>query len=207
MTASTMQRVAILGAYPVVNLGVASLIASLPGFCVAAAGSWAPDAVASMMALSPDIVLLHLDAEGIFVRGAVCRLFQRDFTSANVIAISASSRDPALGRICGGAISGVVEEDALTESLPLLLRAVADGYICWRVGSPIRSRHLDCLTAREYEIFKAIASGARGKELARRLAISHKTVSTHKGRILAKLGLQNELDIARLSRSLDAPSS
>lgn len=202
-----MQRIAILGAYPIVNLGVASLVASLPDFCVVATECWEPDAVASAMALSPNIVMLHLDTEGVFARGAAAGLFRRDFTSASVIVISSSSRDPALGRMCGGAVSGVVEECSLEESLPLLLRAIAGGYICWRPGLLSCGRQLDCLTAREYEIFKAIAAGARGKDLARRLNISHKTVSTHKGRILAKLGLKDEVDIARLSRSLNISSS
>lgn len=48
------------------------------------------------------------------------------------------------------------------------------------------------LTAREQEILKLISRGLAGKQVARHLGISPKTVEHHKTRIFAKLGVPNQ---------------
>ena len=48
------------------------------------------------------------------------------------------------------------------------------------------------LTEREQEILRLIAKGRSGKQVARQLGISPKTVERHKTRIFAKLGVPNQ---------------
>jgi DNA-binding CsgD family transcriptional regulator len=48
------------------------------------------------------------------------------------------------------------------------------------------------LTAREHEILSLISQGLAGKQVARHLGISPKTVEHHKTRIFAKLGVPNQ---------------
>lgn len=48
------------------------------------------------------------------------------------------------------------------------------------------------LSPREREILGLVARGAPGKQVARRLGISPKTVEQHKARIFAKLGVPNQ---------------
>ena len=50
---------------------------------------------------------------------------------------------------------------------------------------------------REQEILRLIAKGISLKEIATMLAISSKTVSTHKARLTAKMGLKNNADLIR----------
>jgi DNA-binding NarL/FixJ family response regulator len=47
------------------------------------------------------------------------------------------------------------------------------------------------LTRREEEILSLVAKGLAGKQVARRLGISHKTVERHKTKIFSKLGVPN----------------
>ncbi len=56
-----------------------------------------------------------------------------------------------------------------------------------------RSADLDrrALTEREVEVLCLLAQGQRGKEIARTLGISAKTVETYRGRIMLKLGIDN----------------
>ena len=57
---------------------------------------------------------------------------------------------------------------------------------------------LASLSPREREVFDLIASGAHASEIAQRLHLSVKTVSTHREHILEKLNLRGTADIARL---------
>ncbi len=53
------------------------------------------------------------------------------------------------------------------------------------------------LTDREVEVVRLIAMGHSNKEIAARLAISVKTVETHKARSLEKLQLHSRADLVR----------
>ena len=53
------------------------------------------------------------------------------------------------------------------------------------------------LSDRERQVFHLIVDGKNIKEIARKLAISDKTVSTHKFNLLNKLGLKSVADLVR----------
>jgi DNA-binding CsgD family transcriptional regulator len=53
------------------------------------------------------------------------------------------------------------------------------------------------LSPREAEVLKMILEGQRLKEIAARLDISVKTVTTHRSRLLRKLGLEDNLGLYR----------
>lgn len=58
---------------------------------------------------------------------------------------------------------------------------------------------LEKLTPREHDIAVRTIRGERPKEIAFSLAISEKTVATHRARIFAKLSLRHDLDLYRLA--------
>ncbi|MCR4416333.1 MAG: response regulator transcription factor [Ignavibacteria bacterium] len=53
------------------------------------------------------------------------------------------------------------------------------------------------LSDREFQVMKLIAKGWRSKEIANYLKISEKTVTTYRGRVLKKLGLDSNSDLVR----------
>jgi len=53
------------------------------------------------------------------------------------------------------------------------------------------------LTKREQEVAVRLACGETGRDIAAALGISIKTVSTHRGHLLVKLGLRHNVDLAR----------
>lgn len=53
------------------------------------------------------------------------------------------------------------------------------------------------LTSRERQALVAIAQGRTNREIAGTLGISVKTVDTHRGHVLKKLGLRNNSDLTR----------
>lgn len=54
------------------------------------------------------------------------------------------------------------------------------------------------LSPREYQVAEAIASGLTNREIATALTISIKTVDTHRGHVLKKLGCKNNVALVRL---------
>ncbi len=63
---------------------------------------------------------------------------------------------------------------------------------------------LAALTEREREIMGLAVGGYTNKEIAQRLAISHRTVEIHRARILQKTGASNLLELARMSGLIDS---
>lgn len=67
--------------------------------------------------------------------------------------------------------------------------------------APSRNGHGDAshqrLSPRESEVMKMILEGRRLKEIAANLDISVKTVTTHRSRLLRKLGIEDNLGLYR----------
>ena len=68
-------------------------------------------------------------------------------------------------------------------------------------------RQQEVLTARENEITELIAAGLTNRQIAERLFIAQRTVDTHVGHILAKLGCSNRSQVAALTGPQDSSST
>lgn len=55
------------------------------------------------------------------------------------------------------------------------------------------------LSPRERQVLDHLAKGGSNRELAGELGISLKTVDTHRGHLLKKLGLRNNSDLTRFA--------
>jgi len=63
-----------------------------------------------------------------------------------------------------------------------------------------REARLASLTPRERDVLAEVVTGLHNKDVARRLAISPRTVEVHKARIMAKLGARNLADLIRIAQ-------
>ena len=55
------------------------------------------------------------------------------------------------------------------------------------------------LTARELQVMEMLSRGMTNREIAEHLDISIKTVDTHRGHVLKKLGLRNNSELTRFA--------
>jgi RNA polymerase sigma factor (sigma-70 family) len=91
-----------------------------------------------------------------------------------------------------GRLLGAVNE-ALRKARELQERSEAEKAVSARLAK---------LTDREREIFRALADGLLTKEIAKRFAISTRTVDVHRSRIMQKLGIASPLQLAHLIATL-----
>jgi two-component system response regulator FixJ len=94
-----------------------------------------------------------------------------------------------------------VEMDTLMEQTRAVLEAARqmDGRDMRREAM---RRRLRTLTAREHHILTLALTGKSNKEISLLLGISHRTVETHRGHILQKIGVSNLLEIAHVFADL-----
>jgi DNA-binding NarL/FixJ family response regulator len=91
------------------------------------------------------------------------------------------------------AIRVIASGDAVVD--PAVTRRLLDRFIDTAVPAPVADPGLDALTLREREVLIELAKGLSNAEVAEQLYLSESTVKTYVGRILAKLGLRDRVQV------------
>jgi len=166
------------------------------------------DALASIRACHPDIVLMDISMTGLNGLEATARVV-REFPQVRVIILSAHSSEEYVCQALRAGAAGYLLKDAAIAELELALRAVARGetYLSPAISKHVISDYvrrvggeagsLDLLTPRQREILQLIAEGKTTKEIAGLLHLSVKTVETHRTQLMDRLDIH---DIAGLVR-------
>ena len=121
----------------------------------------------------------------------------------------------ALRALHAGA-AGYLTKESDSDVLVAAMRKVAAGGICFstKVTELLTREHMPQtdalphtrLSDREFEVFEKIVAGIRLTDIAAELHLSIKTISTHKSRILQKMGMESDAELIRyaISNNLDA---
>jgi DNA-binding NarL/FixJ family response regulator len=159
----------------------------------------------------------YLRAAAALARGRVCAASGRGdprtcledalyaFAAAELPAEVAQTR-LELARLLAGRAPQVAIAEARAalagfERLPAARQADEAGAVLRALGAPVRTgpKGVGALTKRETEVLRLLGAGLSNPEIAARLFITRKTVETHVGNLLAKLGLRNRAEAAALA--------
>lgn len=124
-----------------------------------------------------------------------------------VLILSMYPEDQFAVRVLKAGASGYLTKTSAARELVSAIRQVARGrkYVSAAVAKMLadaisnQSEHQphEFLSNREYEIFRLLASSKTVSQIARELALSVKTVSTHRAHIMEKMKLKNNAEIIR----------
>jgi DNA-binding NarL/FixJ family response regulator len=196
-------RVLITDDHPLARAGLEHLLGALDDITVVGAAGSGAEAVRLAGEHEPDVVLMDLempDMDGIETTEA---LRARHPGAAVVVLTSFSDRERILAALDAGAV-GYLLKDADPEELARAIRAAARGEAPLH---PLAARELldrhragPQLTDRESEILALVAQGLPNKLIARRLAISERTVKGHLTRVFERIGVTDRTQAALWAR-------
>jgi DNA-binding NarL/FixJ family response regulator len=144
------------------------------------------EALRAVREIRPSIVLLEIPL-GSLSGYEVCRALREDAREMPIVFVS-GSRTESYDRVAGllvGADDYIVKPYAPDELLTRIRHLV-------RRSKSLSPSVTAGLTSREREVLRLLANGLRQEDIAERLFISRKTVGTHVGNILRKLGVRSQ---------------
>ena len=164
------------------------------------------EALAAVARLDPDVVLMDLVMPRLDGVSAIERLREIAPATRVIVLTSFLDEDKVLPAVRAGA-AGYLLKDVQPAELVRAIRLVDDGEsllhpaVAARVlrelaGDGARAERHELLTARELEVLALLAAGRANKAIAFELGVAEKTVKTHVGNILGKLGLSDRTQAA-----------
>ena len=203
-----MIRVALIDDHDMIRAGFAAILTNDPEFSVVAQGSRGDDAMLIARKDKPDVILLDISMPGISGVEALSRLSAME-KPPKVIMVSQHEELGLLRRLLESGASGYVSKSAGADELKAAIRKVMQGrrYVSQDLAQALalagpqvsHESPFSQLSKREHEVALSVAAGERGMDLAARLFISAKTVSTHKRTMFEKLGIKSDADLIKLA--------
>jgi two-component system, NarL family, invasion response regulator UvrY len=153
-----------------------------------------------------DVVLLDLTMPGKEGLQVLPEL-RRDRPELPILVLSAHPEDQLALRLLKSGAAGYLTKDKAPEVLLTAIRKVLRGekYISESLAEKIaldtvstasESPH-ETLSQREYQVMTMIAAGKTGKEIAKKLFLSIRTVSTYRTRVLEKMKMKTNAELIR----------
>jgi NarL family two-component system response regulator LiaR len=198
-------RILIVDDHAVVREGLRAFLDLQDGFEVVGEAGDGDEAIAAAERLRPDVVLMDLvmpRRDGV----AAMRVLRDRVPGARVIVLTSFlDEDKLLPALRAGA-AGYLLKNAQPQELERAVRAahageaVLDPVVAARLVEALASggddQPIDRLTPREREVLELIVRGFPNKRIARELELAEKTVKTHVGHVLGKLGVTDRTQAA-----------
>jgi DNA-binding NarL/FixJ family response regulator len=160
------------------------------------------EALALVKANDYDIAMVDMSMPGLSGIALVKRL-KAEKPKLKVLVLSMHGEHQYAARALKAGASGYLTKDSAADQLLGALRKIAGGGVhisdaaaSALVSAPAASSH-ESLSDREFEVMRLLVEGLGPSEIGERLHLSVKTVSTHKTRILEKLGLGSTAELVR----------
>jgi len=201
-----MTRILIADDHAIVRDGLRRILQGAPGLEVAGEAVDGDGVMARVREGGFDLLLLDMSMPGKsgielikWVKGTRPELA--------VLVLSMHQEEQYAVRAIRAGASGYVTKESASALLVAAIRKVADGglYISPGVAEQLaltlrpQATELphQSLSDREFEVFSLLVAGGTVSDIAARLHLSGKTVSTHKARVLDKMGMESVAELVR----------
>jgi DNA-binding NarL/FixJ family response regulator len=210
--AARRMGVVIVDPFPVVRAGLASTIEDDPALEVLAQASSADEAivVVANVRRSRVVVLVAMGLAGDKDSYWLIRTLRERFPGHAILGLGANADPHVVSRALFVGADGFVDKNIELEEFLAAIRSAGNeemviaGPAAASVGQIAegieRRRSVGLrLTKREREVLSVAAEGLTAREIAERLGVRERTVTTHLARIYGKLGVGNRLAALRLA--------
>ncbi|CAG0948521.1 Response regulator UvrY [Burkholderiales bacterium] len=197
-------RVAIVDDHAIVRQGLRQILQDTEDMVVAGEADCSADAMKLVRSHPVDVMLLDIslpDRHGI----ETLKLIKKEYAKLPILILSMHTEDQYAVRALRAGAAGYLTKASAPAQLVSAIRVVAGGksYISPTVAEELaknvrqdseRPPH-ELLSDREYQTLCLIASGKTVGDIAEELALSVKTVSVYRARLLEKMGLKNNAEL------------
>ncbi|MBW9106323.1 response regulator transcription factor [Paraburkholderia phenoliruptrix] len=202
-----MKRIVIIDDHPIIRGTIANVLRADPELDLVGECGDGEDGLQMVLREKPDLVIVDLDLPRLDGLSMIRRIREENLKIC-ILVLSAKPEDVMAGYTRTAGANGYVGKGRNMSELITALKTVLFGYDCFpadATGSAPENA-LSALSAREVEVLQHLARGASNRDIASRLFLSDKTVSTYKSRIQEKLGLSSLaalIEFASLHKLID----
>jgi DNA-binding NarL/FixJ family response regulator len=208
-------RVLLADDQALVRAGFRSLLRRDRGIEVVGEAGTGDEAVRTVHATRPDVVLMDIRMPGLDGLAATERIVSDpELAGCRVVILTTFDHDEYVFAALRAGASGFITKEIEPDDLRRAIKAVAAGDALLSPGVTRRvieqfahrpvlptdtDSRLSVLTSREAEVVRLIATGLSNDEIAQRLVISPLTAKTHVTRAITKLGVRDRVQLVILA--------
>lgn len=200
-----MIRIIIADDHAIVRGGLKQIIATTADIVVVSEATQGSEVIEQWQKTPCELLLLDMKMPGVSGVELIGHLHEEK-PDLPILILSMHNEGQIIARALKAGAAGYVTKDSEPEILLSAIRKVAAGgrfidpalveTMVFNAGGNCALPH-DSLSERELQVLKMIASGGPLGNIAEQLHVSPKTVSTHKMRLMQKLGIDNNADLIR----------
>ena len=214
-----MIRVVVADDHQILREGLRQLLQAGGDLAVVGEAADGHAVMEQVRALEFDVLLLDMSMPG---KSGIelIRQVKAEKPRLRILVLSMHEEHQYAVRAIRAGASGYLTKESATAQLVAAIRKVAGGgaFISAEVAERLAQeamphaegpRH-SALSDREYQVFRLLVSGRSVGDIAADLHLSAKTVSTHKARLMEKLGVDNNADLVHYAvrhRLIDDPNA
>jgi DNA-binding NarL/FixJ family response regulator len=201
-----MIRILIADDHMIVREGLMQLLSSQPDLVVVGEARNGQEVLQLIRELEFDVLVLDMSMPGKSGIELIKQL-KADKPRLRLLVLSMHQEHQYAVRAIKAGASGYLTKDSASVQLVSAIHKVAAGgaFISADVAEQLALDAMPnaqglphtALSNREYQVFQLLVSGVAVSDIAERLNVSAKTISTHKARLMEKMGIGNQTDLIR----------
>jgi DNA-binding NarL/FixJ family response regulator len=199
-------RVVLADDHAIVREGLKRILGAIPDFEVVGEAADGTQVMQWVRQTDFDLLLLDLSMPGRSGMELI-RLVKIEKPRVRILVLSMHQETQYAVRAIKSGASGYLTKESASAELEQALRKIAAGgaYVSADVAQQLALGAMpghevaphEALSQREFEVFGQLVAGVSVTEIAQRLHLSVKTVSTHKTHLMQKLGVHNAAELVR----------
>lgn len=200
----TTMKILIADDHTVVRQGLKQILQNISSFPIVEEAQDGHEALEKIKSDHFDFVILDISMPGLSGLD-ILQTLKNTGIKQNVLILSVHPQEQYAIRALRMGASGYLSKESAFEELELAIRKISLGQkyissviaeklafnVADQAGTPLHER----LSEREFQIMCMLANGIAVTEIGKKLCISDKTVSTHRLRILGKMGMKKNAEL------------